>query len=271
MPLLEGRHHRRQAGLRKLPFEFLCGRSGGGDLVLRCPHVECKRRGHDADQHEHDQAHPLLAVVRSVGETHPRAGADQEGTNPPGWRLVTVGWLVEFLGRDQSLREHQQQRCQAEADHGRDHQRDPYLGRLVPVDPLERGAAFHPGVHHPHADDRADERVGTRSRQTTVPGGEVPDDRGPEQREHHRQAAAGLDVDQQVDRQQVNDAEGHADAAGMDADEVPEARPDDGRRRLQALGVDHRGHGVGRVVEAVDALESEGDHQRRHEQCQLAG
>ena len=69
----------------------------------------------------------------------------------------------------------------------------------------------------------------------------------------------------------MNDAEGHADPTGMDADEVPDARPDDRRRGLEALRVDHRRHGVGRVVEPVDALESEGDDKGHDEEQHLPG
>ncbi len=105
--------------------------------------------------------------------------------------------------------------------------------------------------------------------QATIPGGEVPDDRGAQEREHHRHAAPGLDVDEHIDRQQVDDAEGYADATGMDADEVPEARPDNRRGGLERLRVDHRRHGIGRVVEAVDHLEAKCDHHRDHEQDHL--
>ena len=42
------------------------------------------------------------------------------------------------------------------------------------------------------------------------PGAEIPDDRGDQQREDHREARAAADLQNQLDRQQRNDAEATA-------------------------------------------------------------
>ncbi len=63
-----------------------------------------------------------------------------------------------------------------------------------------------------------------------------------------------------------SDRESNRAGRGKHADQVPHARPDDGDVRLQGVGIDDRGDGVGGVVEAVDELESEGDEQRDSQQ-----
>ena len=50
------------------------------------------------------------------------------------------------------------------------------------------------------------------------------------------------------------------------ADEVHDAGVDDGDVRLERVGVDAGGDGVGGVVEAVDELEAEGDEERDAQQ-----
>ena len=86
------------------------------------------------------------------------------------------------------------------------------------------------------------------------------------QREDHREAGAAADLQDQFDRQQRNDAEGDAARGHQDADEIPDARPDDRDVRLQRVGIDHGGDRVGRVVEAVDELEAQRDQQRDPQQ-----
>ena len=59
-------------------------------------------------------------------------------------------------------------------------------------------------------------------------------------------------------------------------EEVPHARPDHRDVRRQRVGVDHGRHGIGRVVEAVDELESQRDQQCNgekkicHARCDMA-
>ena len=73
--------------------------------------------------------------------------------------------------------------------------------------------------------------------------------------------ALGADLQDQFDRQQRDDAEGDGAGGGQNAEEVEEARPDHGELRRQRVGVDDRRDRVGGVVETVDELEAEGDHQ----------
>jgi hypothetical protein len=59
-----------------------------------------------------------------------------------------------------------------------------------------------------------------------------------------------------------NEAEGDGAARRQHAQQIPCARPHDREIRGQRVGVDHRGHGVCCVVEAVHELEPERDEQR---------
>ncbi len=65
----------------------------------------------------------------------------------------------------------------------------------------------------------------------------------------------------QLYRQQSDDAEGHCPAGQQHAKEVEATGPDHGEMRRQRVGVDHGGHGVGGIVEAVDELEAQGNQQ----------
>ena len=53
---------------------------------------------------------------------------------------------------------------------------------------------------------------------------------------------------------------------GEHADEVPDARPDHGGGGLEGVRVDDGGHGIGRVVEAVDKLKTKGEAHGEGEQ-----
>ena len=153
-----------------------------------------------------------------------------------------------------------------EAHQRRQQQRVADLDRLRPVDAARAVAAVHQRVGHAHADDRADQRVRRRGRQAQRPGAQVPHDGGDQQREHHREAGARADLQDQLHRQQRDDAEGHRAARDEHAQEVEQARPHHRDLRRQRVGVDHRGHRVGGVVEAVDELEAERDQQRQAQQ-----
>jgi hypothetical protein len=116
-------------------------------------------------------------------------------------------------------------------------------------------------VHEAHADDRADQRMRTRRRQTEIPRTEVPDNRGDQQREYHREAGAAADLQDQLDRQQLQDAERNRAGGSQDTEEVPGAGPDHRDIRRQRMRVDDGCHCVRGVVKAVDELEAEGDQQ----------
>ena len=94
------------------------------------------------------------------------------------------------------------------------------------------------------------------------PGAEIPDDRRDQQREDHGEAGAAADLQDQLDRQQRDDAERDRAAREQHAEEVEHARPDDREVRRQRVRVDDSGDGIGGVVEAIDELEAERDQQR---------
>ena len=222
--------------------------------------------GHRADQDQHDEAHALLAVVRAMGEGDARAGEDEQAANPPGRRRLALRLLVKLGLAHDELHQQQQQRRGREADDGRQQQRVADLRRLAPVDARGAVAAAHQRIGDADADDRADQRMRGRGRQAEPPGAEVPDDRGDEQGEDHREAGARADLQDQFHRQQRHDAEGDRAGRKQHAEEVEEARPDDGDIGRQRMGVDDRRDGVGGVVEAVDEFEAERDQQRDAEQ-----
>ena len=174
--------------------------------------------------------------------------------------------LVELRRPDDRLHHEQQQRGQDEAEERREQQRFADLRHLVPVDARGAVLAAHQRVGDADADDRADQRMRTRGRQAQPPGAQIPDDRGDEQREHHRVARARADLQNQLDRQQRNDAERDSAARSEHPEEVPAARPDDRDLRRQGVGVDDGRDGVGGVVETVDEFEAERDQHRDAEQ-----
>ena len=77
---------------------------------------------------------------------------------------------------------------------------------------------------------------------------------------------ARADLQDQLDRQQRDDAVGDGAARGHDPEKVEEPGPDDRQVRRQRVRVDHRRHRVRGVVKPVDELESERDEQRDPEQ-----
>ncbi len=223
-------------------------------------------RRHDADQDQHDEAHALLAVVGAVKERHQRAGEDQEAADPPGRRGVRLRRLIEFGRPDHGLHDQQKQRGEDEAEHRRHQQRLADFRHLVPVNAGSAVLSANERVGDADANDRSDQRMRARRRQAKPPGAEIPDDCGDEQREHHRIAGAGADLENELDRQQRHDAEGDGSARSEHAEEVPAARPHDRDLSRQGVGVDHCRDGVGGIVKAVDELESKRNQHRHAEQ-----
>ena len=220
----------------------------------------------DADQDQHDEAHALLAVVGAVEERDQRAGEDQQAADPGRWRLVGGRGGVKLRHADDGLHGQQQQRRKGKAEKRREQQRLADLGDLIPIHAGGAVLAAHDRVGDADADDRPDQGVRARSGNAHPPSAQVPDDRGNEQREHHRVACGGADLKNELDRQQRDDAEGHRAGRSEHAEEVPAPRPHDRDLRRQGVGVDDRGDRVGGVVEAVDEFEAERDQQRHAEQ-----
>src|SRR5215467_3973424 len=53
---------------------------------------------------------------------------------------------------------------------------------------------MHQRIGNAYADDRADQGVRARSRETEIPGAEIPYDRGDQQREHHRKPGGAANL-----------------------------------------------------------------------------
>ena len=200
------------------------------------------------------------------------AGQDQDAADPPGRRLVALGRFVERGIAHQELEREQQERGEDEADQRRQQQRVADLGGLAPVDARGAVHAARQRIGDADADDRADQGVRAGGGQAEPPGAEIPDDRRDQQREDHGEARAAADLQDQLDRQQRDDAEGDRAGRGEHAQEVERARPDDGHLGRQRMGVDDGGDGVGGVVEAVHELEAQRDQQgnEQHHEGQVA-
>lgn len=247
------------------------GVAGALDLVGGAVQVEDELGRDDADQYQHDQADTLLAVVGAMDEAYRHGGKHQHQAVPERRVLLLVEFATGFRGlvhlrqRTPPLQSEQDQRGDHEAGQRREDQRQADVDRLLPVDPFGQRHVGDQRIGQADTEDRADQGVRAGGRDAEVPGAEVPGDGGGEQGEDHRQAMAGVHVDQQLHRQQVNDGVGHADTAEQHAEEVEHTgehhRPVGGHR----FGVDDGGHRVGSVVEAVDELEGEDEGQGQHQ------
>ena len=176
--------------------------------------VEGVGRRHGADQDQHNEAHALLPVIRAMGKADPGTGQDQQAADPQRRRRPSLGRLVQRRIADQQLRQQKEACRQDEPDQRREQQRFDDVERLAPVD---AAGAVLPGqqlIHQPDADDRTDQRVRARIRYAEIPGAKIPDDRGDQQREDHRKAGLAADLQDQLDRQQRDDAEGNQAARG---------------------------------------------------------
>ena len=149
-----------------------------------------------------------------------RAGEHEQAADPQRRRRGGGRRRVERRLADHDLHHQQQQRGEDEAEQRRQQQRLADVRHLVPVDAGGAVLAAHQCVGDADADDRADQRVRAGGRQAERPGAEVPDDRRDQQREHHRVAGAGADLQDELDRQQRDDAEGDRAARGQHAEQV---------------------------------------------------
>ncbi|MNN18098.1 hypothetical protein D3C81_1313030 [compost metagenome] len=192
----------------------------GHGLVQRVRHRQ------RADQNQHDQPHAFLAIVGAVGKGHPGAGQDQHTTDPPGWRRLAFRCLVQLFALDQCAQRQQQQRGAGKADQWRKQQGIAHFTCLAPIHPTGAIAPVHQCIGHPDTDYRADQRVRGRGRQAQPPSAQVPDDRCQQQGEYHGEAGRRADLQNQLYRQQGNDAERHRAAGQQHPEEVAQARPD---------------------------------------------
>ncbi|MNW06315.1 hypothetical protein D3C71_2026990 [compost metagenome] len=62
----------------------------------------------------------------------------------------------------------------------------------------------------------------------------------------------------------MDDGVGHSHAAQQHTQEVEDAGQHHRKMRRHGLGIDHRGHGVGRVVETIDEFEGQDECQGQH-------
>ncbi len=234
---------------------------GGGDGV-----VERVGGGDGADEDEHDEAHALLAVVGAVEVADTAAGADEQQADVERRRRGAFGGFVEAGILGEQLEEKEEQGRHGKADDRREQESFEDLGDLLPFDAGGSGVALHELIGDADADDGADHGVRAGGGKASPPGGEVPEDGGDQQGEDHGEAGAFADLEDELDGQEGDDGEGYGAGAEEHAGEVHDAGVDDGDVRLERVGVDAGGDGVGGVVEAVDELEAESDEQGDAEQ-----
>lgn len=99
-----------------------------------------------------------------------------------------------------------------------------------------------------------------------IPGPEVPDDGGDQQREDHGETRTGADLQDQFYRKQGQDAESHGTRRGENAEEIEETGPDDSEFGRHRARIDDSRHRICRVVEAVDEFKSESNQKRKAEE-----
>jgi hypothetical protein len=95
---------------------------------------------------------------------------------------------------------------------------------------------------------------------------DVLDDRGNEQRKHHRGPRARADLQNELNRHERNNAEGGGAARGEHPEQVPASRPDNHGLSRQRVGVDDGGDRVRGIVETIDEFKAQHDQHRDAEQ-----
>ncbi len=174
------------------------------------------------------------------------------------------GRFVHLGQRQPALERQQQQPGHGKAGDGRGHQRHADVDGLAPVHPFAQRQVGDERIGQAHAQDRADQRVRTGGGNAEVPGAQVPGDGRRQHGEHHRKPAAGIDIDQQFDGQQMDDGVGDAHAAQQHAQKIEDAGQDHREVGRHGLGVDDGCHGVRRVMKTVDEFEGQDECQGQH-------
>ena len=123
------------------------------DSSRRCPKlfhfrsvgraVEREGRRYDPDQDQHDQAHALLPVIRSVCKADASAGEDQQGSDPERRGRIAAGGFVEHPVANNRTHDEIEQCGGAKADDRRNQQcHADFLG-LAPVNAAGRLTGRH--------------------------------------------------------------------------------------------------------------------------------
>ena len=197
-----------------MPVEDVPGLLRSGDEVLNIVSgnsmVERVGGGHCADQNEHDKAHAFLSVVGAVRKADSGACQQQQGADGPWRRLVTFGCFVEGGVLDKPLGNQHEERRRKKTDQRRNQQHFEDFAGLCPVHAGGAAAHIEQLVGDAHADNGSDHGVGAGGRQPEPPCAQVPYDGGDQQGEDHGVTGAGADLQNQFDRQQGDDGEGHS-------------------------------------------------------------
>jgi len=92
-------------------------------LAMVLVHVQREISWGNGNENEHDEAHALLSIVRSMGETHSSASKDQNATDPRWWRLALLGFFEYALVLYKALEREHEKHSESETEQRRYHQR----------------------------------------------------------------------------------------------------------------------------------------------------
>ena len=140
---------------------------------------------------------------------------------------------------------------------------------LLQLIPLAQRVAGNQCVAHADAQNGTDQGVRAGSRNTEVPGTQVPQNGGGQQGKHHHHALGRVDVQQQVGGDQVNNGVSHGQTAKEHPQEVEQTGQHHGGLRFHGLGVDNGCYRVGGIVKTVDEFKSQDKgHRENQGDCQ---
>ena len=126
----------------------------------------------------------------------------------------------------------------------------------------------HERIGDSDADDGSDQGVGTGCGKSEIPRADIPKDRRDEERKDHGKSGRRSDMNHEFRGQEIHDTEGHGTCRGEHPEKVKESRPDHRRNSGEGVRINHGGHRIGRVVEAVDELKAQREDQGQQEQRQ---
>ena len=140
-------------------------------------------------------------------EAHARAGEDQQSTNPQRRGFVLLGRHIELFVPDQEFHQQQKRPRANEANQRRNQKGYADLFRLYPIHAFaELVTLGQERVRQTYAHDGADQGVRAGRGQAEVPGAQVPDDGGCQEREDHSEAGARSDIEHQFHGKQSQHA-----------------------------------------------------------------
>jgi len=135
------------------------------DFIGRCVLIQHELARHDADQHQHHQTNPFLAVVGAMDKAHAHGRCDQRQARPEWGVFLAVAMLALFRRFVHARRgavafeRQQKQTGHDETDGRRNNQREHDVNRFFPVHAIGDRQAMNPGIGQSHPKNRANQSV----------------------------------------------------------------------------------------------------------------